>query len=308
VWNPNVNKCIDLKLVTQTPELLQRNLQLNPEFSASLSRTWHELGLVGSMLAVHVRCGDKEREAPGNFKLTAEDFSDRAAKCCEIHACSCVFVCSDNGPMKRAIIANLKARGFWVVSYDSIVSEVDGQGLHFSVPNKVTHTNDTWTEIFLMSYCCMLLCTLSNVSCTVGYVSAENYKIIDFWDASLGGGQPQVTVGSLLEQLDLDSQRSRSSEPPLATREPPRASENGEIQLASQRTESQPAAATPSLQPADKMWAALSQDNPFFHRRLSSSVPGMFLHGDCRQDMDSVPDLQERTFIPSLVSHSQQSP
>ena len=34
-------------------------------------------------------------------------------------------------------------------------------------------------------------------------MSAEDYKIIDFWDASLGGGQPQVTVGSLFEQLDL---------------------------------------------------------------------------------------------------------
>ena len=34
-------------------------------------------------------------------------------------------------------------------------------------------------------------------------MSAEDYHIIDFWDASLGGGQPQATVDSLFEQLDL---------------------------------------------------------------------------------------------------------
>ena len=80
--------------MTKTRELLQRNLQLNPEFSAFLSTAWQELDLSDGCktLAVHVRLGDKEKEAPCNFELTIVDFSDRAAKCCEIYDCNCFCV------------------------------------------------------------------------------------------------------------------------------------------------------------------------------------------------------------------------
>ena len=54
VWNPNVNKGIDLKLVTKTRKLLQRNLQLNPEFNASLHTAWQEFDFGCQTLAVHV--------------------------------------------------------------------------------------------------------------------------------------------------------------------------------------------------------------------------------------------------------------
>ena len=49
------------------------------------------------------------------------------------------------------------------------------------------------------------------------------------------------------------------------------------------------------------VWQAL-RDGPFFYERMSSAVPGMFLHGGCRQDMGNVEALRVRQYVPPTQS------
>ena len=172
-------------------EMVTRYLRLNPDFQTSVSNSANTLFVHDTRyLAVHVRLGDKEHEAPQNFTLTL-DTMVRVIKqtAIDFSQCSGIFLCTDDRELKANLRNALETGGFTVCTYASVLSENRGIGLHFDRSlDKRTKTTDIWHEVVLMArFCYGLVSTNSNVSTMAVYLAPHEYPHRDFWGNTLQG-------------------------------------------------------------------------------------------------------------------------
>jgi len=165
--------------------LCRRWLALRTQFREKLEQKLVQLlGGGCRWLAVHVRRGDKGLEASVNIDLSDDQILGRIITQCSTWSCDGVFLCTDDAGLKERLAGSIPHYGLRVSTYPSALSVKQGIGTHFDESlDKFRKAEDVMMEAYIMSHGCSgLLCTYSNVSASVVYLSQEGYPYTTFWE------------------------------------------------------------------------------------------------------------------------------
>jgi hypothetical protein len=172
------------------PALKERASKLEEHMRASTPSCGEAASSIASSesmskwLGVHVRRSDKLVQCPQN-DLAPDDLLAQIRSYCAALGCSCVFLCSCDGQLKKALSAKLEDEGLRCASLeDAALSSHAALPPHMDdAVDARRNAEDCLVEVLVLSRCAALLSTWSHVSVAAVYFAPDGFRHFMFGEA-----------------------------------------------------------------------------------------------------------------------------